>query len=146
VDETVDLNLEFDAPNTGYTGAYPIAGIGLQSEGYGLPSASCNNLTSVVSFIGPAAGSGNYTYQAIGTTNELAQVLEPYAQYLKLHASITIRNGREKNVDDLTRKLEAETLRMQSTITNRAEEPSQPPLSNRDGLWDDGCTDVEWAR
>jgi len=135
-DSSVILSLDFDAPNTSFSGDYPIVEIGLVSEGFGEPTASCDNLVSTSGFTGPAAGTGTYTYQPIGTIDRLSDYADPWAVYLKLGASIAIREARQQDVADLERRFNGQKLRVDQMLQNRQEEPTQPPLTSGRSFWD----------
>lgn len=81
-DGSAELTLTFDAPNTGFNGTYFITDVVSESN------VLCSNLTSSVGFSSPAGGTGSYTYQAVGTVNELDAELEPFAEYVWLTAAI----------------------------------------------------------
>jgi hypothetical protein len=79
--------------------------------------------------------SASITLQPQGTRSDLPAQMNPWALYLKVHASITIRTKRDQNVDALEAKLAALKQRIATTLTNRKEEPSQPPLTRDAGGW-----------
>ncbi len=141
VDGSVDLELTFTAPpgNISFSGAYPIVGISgpdldLNST---YDEAGVTGLVSTAGFSGPAVGTGTYTYQPIGTISELPDYVDPWAIYLKLGTSIAIREAREQDCTDLERRFAAQRLRVDSLLTNRQEEPTQPPLTGGRSFWDD---------
>ncbi len=142
-----DLVLTFTTTNLGFSGTYHVVDVGLPPA-FGSPTFSTSNLASTAGFSSPPTGTGTYTYTPNGTVSTLPAVITPYSQFLKLHASIAIRQGREKDETDLVQKLTKYSAQMTSNITNRAEEPEQPPLTRRTGDfvgWGDEAT-IEWAR
>lgn len=67
--------------------------------------------------------------QRQGTTNTIPQSMVPWVQYIKTHASITIRTSRKQPTDDLQAKLQALKTRVATSVKNRTEAPRQAPLT-----------------
>ncbi len=118
--------------NTSFNGTWFINGVSTTSSKLiGVTVAPTGNVT------GPAAGTATLTYQPIGTISELPDYVDPWAIYLKLGTSIAIREAREQDCTDLERRFAAQRLRVDSLLTNRQEEPTQPPLTGGRSFWDD---------
>ncbi len=139
VDGTVGLTLDITSPagSIPFSGTYNIVAVGTVADGYGLPSVGVDNLASTSGFANPLVGTGTYTYQPLGTISELPDYVDPWAIYLKLGTSIAIREAREQDCTDLERRFAAQRLRVDSLLTNRQEEPTQPPLTGGRSFWDD---------
>lgn len=135
-DSGFDLVLTFNAPNTSFSGTYPVTDVGRVSGGFGQPTFACDNLTSTSGFTSPPTGTGTFTYQPLGTTDTLPGMADPWALYLKLCASIAIREARQQDVADLQRRYQEQAARVASALQNRQEEATQPPLTRDRGFWD----------
>lgn len=81
--------------------------------------------------------------QQFGTTPTLPQNMNPWIQYIKTQAIITVRTKRGQPVDSFEARLQIEKDRIQVILQDRKEEPNQPPLlrGNYDGWGDDICGD-----
>jgi hypothetical protein len=75
------------------------------------------------------------TTQAQGTSPVLPLIFNPWSLYLKLHASITIRNKRDQGVEEFWVKLNALKTRITNILQNRQEEPMSPPLTRGSSSW-----------
>ena len=132
-DGSAELTLEFTSgppDNTAFSGTYFITDV------VSVSNVVCSNLVSDSGFTNPAAGTGSYTYQAVGTISELPAYVDPWALYIKLGTSIAIREARQQDVADLERRMNGQKLRVDQMLQNRQEEPTQPPLSSGRSFWD----------
>ena len=68
------------------------------------------------------------TVQPEGTRPDLPQNMNPWIQYIKTQACITVRNKRGQPVDTFEARLAVEKDRIQVILQDRKEEPTQPPL------------------
>lgn len=123
-----DLVLSFDSPNAVFSGIYPVVDLGLPPA-FGRPTFGVSNLASSSGFTGPAAGSGAYTYQPIGTISELPNALTPWSKYLILCASIAIRTSRRQRLGDLVQQLERFEKRIVALTKQRSQGVTQAPLT-----------------
>lgn len=73
--------------------------------------------------------------QLFGTTPTLPQNMNPWIQYIKTQAIITVRTKRGQPVDSFEARLQIEKDRVQVILQDRKEEPNQPPLLRNDGGW-----------
>jgi hypothetical protein len=135
-DSGFDLVLTFLAPNTSFSGTYPVVDVGRTTDGFGSPTFSADNLVSTAGFTNPASGTGTFTYQPVGTTDTLPNMADPWALYLKLGASIAIREARQQDVADLQRRFQEQSARVSNALQNRQEEATQPPLTRGASYWD----------
>ncbi len=124
------LVVDFDTPNDTWNGTYTTTGI------LGSNIVLTDTPWPGIAFTGPAAGTVTLSYQTVGTIDELPDYADPWAIYLKLGTSIAIREAREQDCTDLERRFAAQRLRVDSLLTNRQEEPTQPPLTRTGGFWD----------
>lgn len=77
--------------------------------------------------------------QAQGTRGTLPQNMNPWIQYIKTQACITVRNKRGQPVDSFEARLAVMKDRIQTILQERQEEPTQPPqLRGRDGWGTEG--------
>ena len=86
-------------------------------------------------------GSGaTATIQPLGTRSTLPQNMNPWIQYIKTQACITVRRKRGQPVGAFEAKLAADKDRIQVILQDRKEEPNQPPLLRGNGsmFGDDG--------
>jgi hypothetical protein len=130
-------------PNNSFSGTYHVVDLGLPPT-FGRTTFGVSNLASVSGFTGPPVGTFTYTYQSVNTSASLAPVLDQFSMWHVLHASIAIRQGRQQDSTDLTGKLERYRQHVTGTVTNRAEEPVQPPLTRRDSFETDIGAWAEW--
>lgn len=86
------------------------------------------------SFTGPAAGTASVTSQPTGTRDTLPSIYAPWSEYLVVYAAIAINTDRQRGTGELERKLNALKGRIASTISERQEEVTQPPLTR--GTWE----------
>jgi hypothetical protein len=84
----------------------------------------------------PTEGDVTVNWQPPDTLSELPDYADPWAIYLKLGASIAIREARQQEVGDLERRFIAQKQRVDSVLQNRQEEPTQPPLTRGSSFWD----------
>lgn len=77
------------------------------------------------------------TVQPQGTTAFLPTFMNPWILYMKTLACITIRNKRGQDVSAFIQRLEVQQQRIESILSSRVEEPSQPPLTRNSGFWGD---------
>ena len=95
--------------------------------------------TNVLS-VAEAAGPAVVLYQPLGTRDTLPQNMNPWVQYIKTQACITVRRKRGQPVGAFEAKLVADKDRIQVILQDRKEEPNQPPLLRGNGsmFGDDG--------
>ncbi len=84
----------------------------------------------------PASGTLSVAWNNPGTTDELPDYADPWAIYIKLGTSIAIREARQQDVSDLTRRYEQQAARVSMALQNRQEEATQPPLTRGLSFWD----------
>lgn len=116
-DEGSAVVLNFSSPNSQFNGPYKIYAV------LSTTLVSLEDGPSPIAFDNPAAGT------VLVTPNYLPRYMEPWSVYVKLVASISIRQSREKDASDLERKLQAQQARVATVTANRQTEPTQPPLS-----------------
>jgi hypothetical protein len=127
VDGTAYVVTDFDAgppDNTSFNGTWFINAVSESSANIiGVTVAPSGNVT------GPAAGTATLTYQPIGTISELPVLMNQWAMFLKLHASISIRESQELEVTDLERKFAIQQLRVKTMSKKRTDGIVQPGLT-----------------
>lgn len=142
-----DLVLTFTSTNLSFSGTYHVVDLGLP-PGFSRTTFGVSNLASTAGFTSPPTGTGTYTYQPVGTSATLDTQIDQFSMWHLLHASIAIRNARQQDVTDLDRKLNAPGVGYRAhivgTVTNRTEEPVQPPLTRRDSFETDIGAWAEW--
>jgi hypothetical protein len=114
------LTVTFDAPNEGFSGVYTVGGV-LGSH------IVVTTVDYAAGFTNPAAGTATLTYQPTATVAELPPLMSQWALYLKLHASIAIREAQQLEVGDLDRKFAREAVRVKSMSNKRSEGVAQAP-------------------
>jgi hypothetical protein len=87
-------------------------------------------LTSFSAFHNPTAGSITVGWQPPDTVDELPVMMRQWAVYLKLYASITIREGQDLDTSALERKINALRVRIKSMAHKRSDGIIQPPVQN----------------
>jgi hypothetical protein len=73
-----------------------------------------------------------------GERSTLPVALSPWALFIKVHAAIAVRQGRQQDTSELDGKLERERLRANSMAQTRSEDVTQAPITrqrNRYGGW-----------
>lgn len=77
-------------------------------------------------------GSGvTLTYHLANQVTELPPALVPWALFLKLHASLAIRQSRQQDLGDFPGKLERQRARAVAAAKTRTEGVTQPPVTRR---------------
>jgi hypothetical protein len=123
VGDTVNVSGATHPPNNG---SFLITAVG-----------STNAITvNSVALVSEAAGAIVVTVQPQGTRPDLPQNMNPWVQYIKTQACITVRNKRGQPVDSFEARLAAQQTRIQTILQERQEEPTQAPwLRGRGEGW-----------
>lgn len=108
------------AANAGNNGTFTVLSVGLNT----VTTATTGLVTE--NFV---TGNVSVTAQPAGTLSTLPLQMNSWDLYMKVHAAIAIKTKRDQNVDALEAKLGGLKARILSILTNRREEPSQPPLT-----------------
>ena len=103
-DSGFDLVLTFGSPNGEFSGTYPVTDVGHSPGLFGQPTFACDNLVSTSGYTPPASGTGTYTYQPVGTSNELDEALDSYAEYVKIVTAIKAQGKGEDNTNELVER------------------------------------------
>jgi hypothetical protein len=94
---------------------------------------------NTAALLSEAAGAIVVTLQPQGTRPDLPQNMNPWVQYIKTQACITVRNKRGQPVDSFEARLAVMKDRIQTILQERQEEPTQPPrLRGGDGWGNEG--------
>lgn len=126
-----DLTLTFTAgppDNRPFSGTYHVVAVGIPPT-YGQSTFGVSNLASTAGFSSPAAGTGTYTYQPVGTIGELPEALTPWAKYMQLHASIAIRTSLRQPVGALDKQLQVFEKRIVALTKQRSQGVMQAPIT-----------------
>ena len=79
------------------------------------------------------------TVELPGTTITLPQNMNPWVQYIKTQAIISVRVKRGQSVESFEARLQVQKDRIQTILQDRKEEPNQPPLlRGRGDMFGDG--------
>lgn len=84
----------------------------------------------------PTAGTAQVSFQPPRTVNALPDYADAWALYIKIGTSIAIREARQQDVSDLSRRFQEQEARVDKALENRQEEATQPPLTRDRGFWD----------
>jgi len=125
-------NAEFDPSYIG--GVLSITGSPAGNRSYRITAYHDETSVEVVPIVEPilseAFGAPTViTATQAGTRDTVPQLMTPWVLYIKLHASIAVREGRELETAALERKLEALKLRVAKSAMNRTEDVSQAPIN-----------------
>lgn len=72
-----------------------------------------------------------FTTSGAGGTEALPVSMTPWAIYIKTHAAIAVRTGRQQDTADLQHKLDQIKQRAVSSVKNRTQAPRQAPITRR---------------
>ncbi len=86
----------------------------------------------------PPSGSWSVYEQPLGTVGALPVLMSQWATYLKLYASIAIRESQELEVGELERKLNALKVRIKNMSNKRSEGVAQAPITRNRHSWGGG--------
>lgn len=123
----------WQAPNTAFNIPYTITQVQSSTFVHTSPAPS---VTPGGSFINPDNGFITVTWQPPGTTDTLPVQAMPWSVYIKLGASIDIREARQQDCSDLAKSFQAQEERVQQILSNRQEEAEQPPLTRDRNFFD----------
>lgn len=85
------------------------------------------------------------TYGLSTTTAALPTRLMPWQLFIKVHAAIAIRQGRQQPTGDLVEKMAEQRKRVTAASANRTEGVTQAPLQRRTGgRWNDPIPGGTW--
>ena len=118
------------SPNPGNNGAHVITAV-----------LDLSNIqTSPTGLVNETTGAGfAMTVQLPNTLYALPQIMNPWVQYIKTQACITVRNKRGMPVDSFEARLQVQKDRIETVLSSRKDEPTQPPmLRGRGGMWGQG--------
>lgn len=65
----------------------------------------------------------------VGTRSTIPTLLLPWVLYLKVHASVAVRTGRQQDCQDLQLKLQQQEKRIEAIASNRSERVIQAPVT-----------------
>ena len=98
-----------------------------------------NIQTSNVAAVADSPTAATATFQPLGTRSTLPQNMNPWVQYLKTQAIISVRVKRGQPVESFEARLQVQKDRIQTILQDRKEEPNQPPLlRGRGDMFGDG--------
>lgn len=126
-----------DNPNTNATLAnvkagdtFTVTGTASNNGTFTITAVGANTLTTATAGLVDEnfATAPTITVQPEGTRPDLPQNMNPWIQYIKTQACITVRNKRGQPVDTFEARLAVEKDRIQVILQDRKEEPTQPPL------------------
>jgi hypothetical protein len=123
-DGTATVTPTFDAPNDVNNLTYHINGLAP-----GQPHECSTSEAIPANVTGPAAGTVSLVYQPVGTVAELPVLMAQWETFLKLHASIAIREAQGMDTTALERKFKLQTDRIKSMAAKRSAGVVQPPLT-----------------
>jgi hypothetical protein len=126
VGDTINVS---GAANAGNNGSFVVTAVGLNTVVTADTGLVAENF---------ATDTVTVTVQPGGTRNTLPAQMTSWAEYLKVAASITIRDDREQPVASFQARLQRIEQRVMSILSSRKEEPSQPPLTRGHSTWLDG--------
>ncbi len=69
---------------------------------------------------------------------ELPSYMDSWDAYIKVHASIAIREGRQMDCSDLERKFAIQKARVQKAVAQRTERVTQAPITKNQYGWSRG--------
>jgi hypothetical protein len=134
-------NAHFDPTYVG--GSLAISGSPLGARTYTISAVASETAATLVAAEQPlvnenlgAPTSINITMD--GERSTLPVALSPWALFIKVHAAIAVRQGRQQDTSELDGKLERERLRANSMAQTRSEDVTQAPITrqrNRYGGW-----------